>query len=245
MALLRPRFTDGDRLQIEGVSVRLRVNARARHVSIRIDRARHEAVAVAPSARRLADSVAFARSRSAWMRERLADVPAATSFQPGEEIMVFGRPCRLSPDGRRPRLKTSAGGEGLVLTGCGDGSVELRLVAWALASEARAVFARRIAIHCATLGVAEPPRLRIADTRSRWGSCTKARPGREASIRLSWRLTLAPFAVADYVAAHECAHLIEANHGPNFWRLVGDLVGEPKPHRAWLRAHGARLHALA
>jgi predicted metal-dependent hydrolase len=245
MALFGARFADGDRILIEGVSVRLRVSARARHVSVRIDRARREAVAVAPSARRLADSIAFARSRSAWMRERLADVPVTVTLNAGEEIMVFGRPCRLAPDGRRARLKTSADGEALVLTGCGDGIVELRLVARALAAEARAVFARRIAVHCAALGVAEPPRLRIADTRSRWGSCTKARPGREASVRLSWRLALAPFAVADYVAAHECAHLIEANHGPNFWKLVGALVGEPKPHRAWLRAHGPRLHALA
>jgi predicted metal-dependent hydrolase len=49
--------------------------------------------------------------------------------------------------------------------------------------------------------------------------------------------------VADYVVAHECAHLIEANHGPRFWTLVRGLVGDEKPHRAWLRAEGGRLHA--
>ena len=88
------------------------------------------------------------------------------------------------------------------------------------------------------------------DARGRWGSCTPARKAGFAAsaqvgrIRYSWRLILAPYSVLDYVAAHECAHLVEANHGPNFWALVKDLVGEPKAHRAWLRAHGATLHAF-
>jgi predicted metal-dependent hydrolase len=50
--------------------------------------------------------------------------------------------------------------------------------------------------------------------------------------------------VADYVAAHECAHLLELNHGPRFWAHVMALVGEARPHREWLRAEGARLHAF-
>ena len=51
-------------------------------------------------------------------------------------------------------------------------------------------------------------------------------------------------AVADYVAAHESAHLIEANHGPKFWTLVKTLCGDPAPHRAWLRTNGPALHAF-
>ena len=50
---------------------------------------------------------------------------------------------------------------------------------------------------------------------------------------------LAPYPVMDYVAAHECAHLIEANHSPRFWAVVKDLVGDHRPHRAWLRANGS------
>ena len=71
---------------------------------------------------------------------------------------------------------------------------------------------------------------------------------RRASIRYSWRLALAPFEVADYVAAHECAHLLELNHGPRFWAHVRALVGDERRHRAWLRAEGrpaARLRALS
>ena len=71
-----------------------------------------------------------------------------------------------------------------------------------------------------------------------------AMPGKPAAIRYSWRLALAPYDVADYVAAHECAHLLELNHGPKFWAHVSALVGDERPHRAWLRAEGARLHAF-
>jgi predicted metal-dependent hydrolase len=46
------------------------------------------------------------------------------------------------------------------------------------------------------------------------------------------------------VAAHECAHLVEANHSPRFWAIVHRLVGDHRPHRAWLRANGADLHAF-
>ena len=64
-----------------------------------------------------------------------------------------------------------------------------------------------------------------------------------AKIRYVWRLVLAPPSVLDYVAAHECAHLHEANHGPRFWDLVRRLYGDPSPAKAWLRAHGQALHA--
>ena len=80
----------------------------------------------------------------------------------------------------------------------------------------------------------------ITDPRSRWGSCT---PGR-GTIRYSWRVILAPPGVLDYLAAHEVAHLVHADHSPRFSAVVEQLVGDPKPYRAWLRQHGPGLHAL-
>jgi predicted metal-dependent hydrolase len=61
---------------------------------------------------------------------------------------------------------------------------------------------------------------------------------------MSLTATLAPPAVADYLVAHECAHLIEANHGPRFWALVHELFGDHAPHRGWLKREGASLHAI-
>jgi predicted metal-dependent hydrolase len=244
MKLFRPRYADGQIVDVGGgVVVRLKVSARARRISLRVDRLRGEAIAVAPSARQLAEAAAFAASRRGWLALRLAEPgPAAEpALAADDELQVLGTTWRLQPDGRRPRLVDGAGG--WRLAGCGDGSVDPQLVVRAIRREAGEVFDARAEVHCAILEVARPP-IRVNDARTRWGSCTPARPGRPASIRLSWRLALAPLDVADYVVAHECAHLVEANHGPRFWARVRDLVGDAQRQRRWLRAEGATLHAV-
>lgn len=244
MELIRSAFADGSRLEIEGHAVRLRVNARARRISLRIDAASGDVIATAPTPGALKDAAAFARSRRDWIIYHVARRPAPSPLAPGDVIGLFGAPCVLRPDGRRPRVLRDPGGGAHRLTGCGEDRVDAQLVVRALKREAMAMFAARARVHCAALGVALPS-LRVIEARSRWGSCTPPRAGGPGRIRLSWRLALAPFDVADYVVAHECAHLLEANHGPRFWAHVHRLVGDHLPHRAWLRAEGARLHAFA
>ncbi len=56
----------------------------------------------------------------------------------------------------------------------------------------------------------------VTNQNSRFGSCTPD----NGTIRLSNRLAAMPVWVRDYVLVHELAHLIEPNHGPNFWKLV-------------------------
>ncbi|MBI2939563.1 MAG: M48 family metallopeptidase [Chloroflexi bacterium] len=56
----------------------------------------------------------------------------------------------------------------------------------------------------------------VPNQQHRFGSCTPS----NCTIRLSDRLQSVPRWVLDYVIVHELAHLIEANHGPRFWRLV-------------------------
>jgi len=230
-------MADGGRIDLEGLDVRLRVNPRARRISLRIDARTGEVVATAPSARRLGDAVAFARSRRDWLANRLAARGQAPRLESGDTITVFGAAHVLRPDGRRPRLDAG------VLSGCGEGVVDTQLVVRAVRRAALDVFLARVAAHCACLKT-PLPKVSLSDARTRWGSCTSAGRGRAGSIRLSWRLALAPFGVADYVVAHECAHLLEANHGPKFWALVHGLVGEPSPHRAFLRREGPRLHGF-
>lgn len=59
----------------------------------------------------------------------------------------------------------------------------------------------------------------------RYGSCTPA----DRTIRISHRLASMPPFVLEYVVMHELAHLVEANHGPRFWRLVNRY---PRTERA-------------
>ena len=50
---------------------------------------------------------------------------------------------------------------------------------------------------------------------------------------------MAPDFVRRATVAHEVAHLVHMNHGPNFHALVESLLGEdPRPARLWLRREG-------
>jgi predicted metal-dependent hydrolase len=243
------RPVHGDLIEACGAPVRLRVNLRARRVSLRIDAARGEIIATAPSPRRIGEAMAFVEQRRGWIIARLAELPRAQPFEPGAVIEVAGAPCRLVAAAGRPRFGSATEGGPLVLSAPGEGAAFARAVVNALKAEARRVLLDRTAVHARTLD-RPMPAVAIADPRGRWGSCTPPRrrgfgAGLEVGrVRYSWRLILAPPTVLDYVAAHECAHLIEANHSPRFWALVRGLIGDPRPHRAWLRANGARLHAM-
>ncbi|MBT7944473.1 MAG: M48 family metallopeptidase, partial [Alphaproteobacteria bacterium] len=84
-----------------------------------------------------------------------------------------------------------------------------------------------------------PGRITVRDTKSRWGSCSH-----DGNLSFCWRLVMAPATVLDYVVAHEVAHLVEHNHGPDFWRLVGTLTGDMDGGRDWLKRNGERLHRI-
>lgn len=243
MSLFGRNFADGDRLEIAGTAVTLKVNRRARRVSLRLDRTRREIVATAPSPRRLPEAAAFARERAAWIAERIAELPVASPLRPGLTLRVFDEPVRLERGSGRARWIAAAEGEPARIAAMGEGEGFSRAVVLMLRKRALGVLSERTEVYAAMLGV-PMPKVTIMDARGRWGSCRPGIRGGPASIRYSWRLALAPFAVADYVAAHECAHLVELNHGPKFWAHVKALVGDERRHRAWLKAEGARLHAV-
>jgi predicted metal-dependent hydrolase len=237
------RHVHGELVQVGPVAVRLTVSRRARRISLRIDRGSGEVLAVAPTERRLAEAVAFAHERRAWIAERACDLAPPVRFAPGLELAVFGEPCRLGLAPGRASLEGPGWERGMRAPLLADEETYAGAVVQILRRHAKAWFAPRLDRHCAVLG-APVPKFAIADARTRWGSCTSADRRRPASIRLSWRLALAPVPVADYVAAHECAHLLQPNHGPKFWAEVRRLVGDERPHRAWLREHGSELHRI-
>jgi predicted metal-dependent hydrolase len=240
-----PRLRAGEVVSVSGCPVRLRVNPRARRVSLRLDAARREVTLTAPSPRKLPDALSFAESRRDWILQRLAELPTAAPFSPGRLIEVAGEPCRLEQAAMRiaPTFKAATADEPARLLASGEGERFARAVERGLRAEALARLLVRTQAHCARLGL-PAPEVRLQDARTRWGSCRQGGPAGPASIRYNWRLVLAPPEVMDYVAAHECAHLVEANHGPDFWALVRRLYGDVAPARAWLKGNGARLQAV-
>ena len=62
---------------------------------------------------------------------------------------------------------------------------------------------------------------------------------------MSWRLILAPAEVRRYVAAHEVAHLVHLNHGPEFKALEARLFGIGLSEaKSALRRLGPRLRRV-
>lgn len=220
------------------VPLRVIVNPRARHISLRLDSARREAVAVSPSARLAPKAAAFAIDRAGWIQAHLARLPLAIPLTPGAIIPLRGQPHRLVMTKGCAPARIEPGSPAQIIVGAPDAEAFAGRVRRFLAAEAKRDLARAVAVHARTLQVAWKS-ITVKDTTSRWGSCNS-----DGALCFSWRVVLAPPAILDYLAAHETAHLRELNHSKRFWNHVARCAPEFEKAEAWLRKHGASLHAV-
>jgi predicted metal-dependent hydrolase len=106
-----------------------------------------------------------------------------------------------------------------------------------LKDEALHLLAPQVTDSAARIPARSPP-VKLSNARSEWGSCN-----RKGEIRLSWRLVQLPPDLAQYVIAHEVAHLVELNHSPRFWALVEMLFPGHTAARQALHEWTALLEA--
>jgi predicted metal-dependent hydrolase len=219
------------------VAYRLR-RSRRRSIGLTID---HRGLRVgAPLAAGIGDIELLIRRHGSWVLGKLdawreRPPPPVLAASDGMTVFAFGVPLTVA-------IRT-AGRTGWRIDG---GRLELAVppgrsaedvLASALRAHARELLAGRLAIYADRLGVAIPP-LRLSSARTRWGSCSPR------GISLNWRLLFVPLAVADYVVAHEVAHLHEMNHGPRFWSIVGQLCPDWRARRDELRRLGRDIPQL-
>lgn len=95
--------------------------------------------------------------------------------------------------------------------------------------------APRVAHYASMVGRPQP-RLAVSNARTQWGVCTQ-----DGRIRLSWRLVHVAPELADYVVAHEVAHLVELNHSQRFWAVVERLYPDFRAARRNLDLAAAGL----
>jgi len=218
------------------VRVRLRITARARRFTLRLDPARGDAVLTMPPGVPLPEARMFLMRQSGWLARAPARTPRPIVVAAGTRLPVAGEEVEIClSDGPRRAPRLDAGR--LVLSGAAGLPPGPRIAAF-LKTRARDALVPAAQRYAATLGRA-PKSVSLRDTGSRWGSCSAA--GR---LSFSWRLAMAPPEVLDYVAAHEAAHLAEMNHGPLYWALVERLMPAYRDRRAWLKREGRRLHRL-
>ena len=214
-----------------------RVNRRAKRLILKVDPTAGEILVTAPSKRALPEAIAFARSRAGWIATQLDDSLLARPFEEGGNAPFRGVFHLIvhDPETRRPVRVDTTPAPRLIIGG-DSAHLNRRIVDW-MKREARKDIGQAVARYCAELGVKRRS-ISIRDPRSRWGSCSS-----DGAMSFSWRLVMAPSWILDYVAAHECVHLIHMHHGPAFWRQVKALGIRAREAEDWLDANGAGLFA--
>jgi predicted metal-dependent hydrolase len=181
-------------------------------------------------------ALAWALDQRDWIEAQLARVQPSEPFAAGATIPLEGCEVRIVWREDWPRPPALVGEE----LRCGGPEAGLaRRVEAFLKVRARDTLSRDIAEFAAAAG-ARPRSVSVGDAATRWGSCSSLR-----AIRMSWRLILAPPEVRRYVAAHEVAHLVHLDHGPQFKALEARLFGPGIAEaRAALRRVGPRLRRI-
>lgn len=220
------------------ISVRLRVSARARRFTLRLEPSGEGAVLTLPPGVAIAQARMFLMRQSDWLARALARHPGRVVVGDGTRLPVAGDEVEIAVvDGprRAPRLADGR----LIVPGPGahDLPVGPRIAAFlkARARDALVPAARRYAGMLGRQAVA----VSLRDTRSRWGSCSA-----RGRLSFSWRLAMAPPEVLDYVAGHEAAHLVEMSHATRYWEVVEQILPDYRRHRAWLKREGRKLHGF-
>ena len=212
-----------------------RVNKRAKRLILKVDPVAGEVHLTIPSKRCLKEAMQFAVERGSWIADQLDQNLRARPFAHGTEFSLMGAPFVLNHSGGVRSLVRQIAGEPNILSVGGDPAhVNRRTVDW-LKQHARRVFAERSDFYCQQID-RQYRAIRIRDTRSRWGSCSAS-----GVLSYSWRLVLAPRDIVEYVAAHECVHLIHMNHSPAYWRDLAALGVDARGAKEWFRLHGQGL----
>lgn len=209
-------------------------NARVRRARLSVDRATGRVRLTLPTRAPLKPALAWAQGQAAWIAAQRAGLPKAIPFAPGTRIPFGDDMLTIVWDEVAPRRIER---DGAILR-CGGSLAGLsrRVTLW-LKREALAVLSAETAEFAERAGVVVA-KVAIGDARSRWGSCASS-----GTIRYSWRLIMTPAFVRRSTVAHEVAHRVHMNHGPQFHRLVALLdERDPDESRRWLRANGAALH---
>lgn len=215
------------------IEILLRRSLRARRMTLRLSNSTGLATLTLPRRVGLEEARAFVERQTDWLRRQIEKQPPKSQIGVGLTVPFRGEPIGIAATPKRkPQLQ-----DGLLLIPGDPEQAGRRVLGW-LKAQARIDLTTASQVHAARLGRSFTA-ITLRDTRSRWGSCSS-----DGALMYSWRLIMAPADVLDYVAAHEVAHLKFMDHSPDFWSVVARLKPDFAVHRAWLRKHGAALHAF-
>lgn len=230
--------SDPTSIIIEGREIALlwNRNARSRNISLRADTVRGALKISLPTHAPARSALDFIDRKKEWIAARFEAAPCAVPIEDGASIAFEGEPHDIIWDetvGRKIIHET-----GIIRLGGPQDHIKDRVTRW-MKEEARIIFADDIAHYCA-IAKAPVPTLSIGDARGRWGSCST-----RGTIRLNWRLIMAPISVRCSVIAHEVAHIKHMNHSSAFYDWLDTIYeGDRLAADAWLKQHGTGLYMI-
>lgn len=227
------------------IEFRVEHQAGRRTVKVAVDPA-GRVVVTAPTGVDPATLGGIVKKRGRWIldqRAKFAAVaqPPSRQYVSGESFAYLGRNYRLmvrysEPIAASQRVKLERG-KFLVVVGEGAQSpsaaeaVRQALRGWYVEHAASHISGRAHAF-ARQLGAGEP-RVSVVDQNRRWGSCDK-----RGSIRINWRIIMAPYSLIDYLCAHEACHLVVPDHSLRFWRRLEQIIPDYEHRREQLRLRG-------
>jgi predicted metal-dependent hydrolase len=209
--------------------------AHARRMTLRLAPDGSEVRVSIPRWGRTAEALAFVQARGDWLARQLAALPRpAPPLAPGGSLAYRGEALRIEHAPGAPRRPRALGGT--IQVGGPEVTVEGRLRRW-LENEARRLIGEDLAHYCGRAGLAVP-KYALSRARKRWGSCSSG-----STVRINWRLVMAPDAVRRSVVAHEVAHLVHFDHSARFHALLDELFeGDLTMANRWLKRDGQGLY---
>ena len=215
------------------VPITIRRSTRARRILLHVGVYEGIVELVLPPGASVYEGLSFARTQTRWVSAQLTRVGNGIPFADGAVFPLLGQSVTIRLSDTKSALPILQ--EDVLLVGGRDETVPSRVRRW-IRARALCELKPRAERMGRDLG-RSPARITMRDTRSRWGSCSRA-----GNLNFSWRLVMAPENVLNYVVAHEVSHLRELNHSARFWALVDTLCPDAADARGWLRKHGAELH---
>jgi len=204
-----------------GRAVNVRHSHRARRIAVRIA-AGGRVELVVPRGVSERHAWAFYESRAEWVREHLERRRMAApvqEFPPRHlHLPLLDETWRLFRAGGTGRPRVVESGRVLQLRGVGEPEAFRRCLLLWLKRRALVTLAPRLAEEAEQHGF-RYGRLRVANQRSRWGSCSS-----RGLISLNLALLFQPERVVRYLLCHELAHTRHMDHSARFWACVAECV---------------------